>query len=76
MASSLKDIEQQARALAPEDRARLAESLLASLHGPALAAFDDAWREEVEQRLAAHDRGDTPTYAAEDVFTEARRRPR
>jgi hypothetical protein len=28
---------------------------------------------EIEDRVAAYDRGETQTYAAEDVFAEARR---
>lgn len=73
MASSLKDLEQMARALAAEERAQLAESLLASLQLPPLSDIEALWDREIEARVAAHDRGETQTYAAEDVFAEARR---
>ncbi len=73
MASSLKDLEQMARALAAEERAQLAESLLASLQVPPLSDIEALWDREIEARVAAHDRGETQTYAAEDVFAEARR---
>jgi putative addiction module component (TIGR02574 family) len=72
MSASLKQIEDQARALTPEDRAKLAESMLESLHAP-LAEIEQAWNEEIERRVAAFDRGEIPAYPAEDVFAEARR---
>jgi putative addiction module component (TIGR02574 family) len=72
MSVSLKQIEEQARALSAEERAKLAESMLESLHAP-LSEIEAAWAEEIEQRVAAFDRGDIPSYAAEDVFAEARR---
>jgi putative addiction module component (TIGR02574 family) len=72
MSASLKQIEDQARALTPEERANLAESMLESLHSP-LAEIESAWAEEIEQRVAAFDRGEMPAYPAEDVFAEARR---
>ncbi len=72
MSASLKQIEDQARALTPEERAKLAESMLESLHSP-LAETEKAWAEEIEQRVAAFDRGEIPAYPAEDVFAEARR---
>ena len=72
MAASFKEIEQQARALAAEDRAKLAEVLLESLQAP-LSEIETAWAQEIEERVAAFDRGETQAYAAEDVFAEARR---
>jgi putative addiction module component (TIGR02574 family) len=73
MPSSLKDVEQLARALAADERAQLAESLLASLQVPPLSDIETLWDREIEARVAAYDRGETQTYAAEDVFAEARR---
>ena len=75
MSASLKQIEEQARALSAEDRAKLAEAMLESLHAP-LSEIESAWAEEVERRVAAFDRGEIPAYAAEDVFAEARRMSR
>lgn len=71
-APSLKDIEQQARALQLEERARLAEFLLESLHVP-LSDIEAEWAREIEDRVAAYDRGELESHAAEDVFAEARR---
>lgn len=72
MAASFKEIEQQARALVAEERAKLAETLLESLQAP-LSEIETAWAQEIEERVAAFDRGETQAYAAEDVFAEARR---
>jgi putative addiction module component (TIGR02574 family) len=72
MSASLEQIEKQARALSPEERARLAQSMLESLHLP-LADIEAAWESEIEQRVAAFDRGEVPLHPAEDVFAEARR---
>ena len=72
MTASLKELEAQARKLAADDRAKLAESLLESLHAP-LSEIEAAWEREVEDRVAAFDRGEMESHAAEDVFAEARR---
>ncbi len=72
MATSFREIEQQAQALVAEDRAKLAETLLESLQAP-LSDIETAWAQEIEERVAAFDRGETQAYAAEDVFAEARR---
>ena len=73
MASSLKDVEKLAQALAAEERAQLADALLASLHTSPLSDIETLWDKEIEARVAAFDCGEAQTYAAEDVFSEARR---
>jgi putative addiction module component (TIGR02574 family) len=72
MSASLKQIEQQARSLSQEDRAKLAEAMLESLHEP-ISEVEAAWAEEIERRVAAFDRGEVPACPAEDVFAEAHR---
>lgn len=72
MSASLKQIEEQARALSAEERAKLAESMLESLH-VVVSEIEAVWAEEIERRVTAFDRGEIPAYAAEDVFAEARR---
>lgn len=71
MNTSLKQIEEQALSLSAEERARLAEVMLESLAEP-LADVEQAWAEEIEKRVAAYDRGEILSYAAEDVFAEAK----
>ncbi|HYN11862.1 MAG TPA: addiction module protein [Burkholderiales bacterium] len=73
MSDTLKELEQQARALTPEERARLAEVLLESLQDPPIAKIKAAWDREIEERVAAYDRGELQAFSAEDVFAEARR---
>jgi putative addiction module component (TIGR02574 family) len=75
MSASLKQIEEQAKGLSAEERAKLAQSMLESLHAP-MSEIESAWAEEVERRVAAFDRGEIPAYPAEDVFAEARRMSR
>jgi putative addiction module component (TIGR02574 family) len=72
MAASFSDLEQQARSLSPDDRARLAEVLLESLQGT-LSDVEAAWNREIADRVAAYDRGELQAFPAEDVFAEARR---
>ena len=73
MSDTLKALETQARSLLPEERAKLAELLLESLHDAPLAEIEQAWEREIEERTAAYDRGELPTFSAENVFAEARR---
>jgi putative addiction module component (TIGR02574 family) len=73
MSDTLKELEAQARSLSPEERARLAESLLESLRDAPLAEIEKAWEMEIAERAAAYDRGELPTFSAESVFAEARR---
>jgi putative addiction module component (TIGR02574 family) len=70
------ELEQQARALSPDDRARLAEVLLESLQGSPLTEVEAAWSREIEERVAAFDRGEVQAYPAEGVFAEARHNTR
>jgi putative addiction module component (TIGR02574 family) len=55
-------------------RARLAESLIASLDED--AEVEEAWRSEVERRVAALDSGEASTRPSTEVFEEARARLR
>jgi len=73
MSNTLRELEAQARSLSPEERACLAESLLESLREAPISEIESAWEREVSDRVATYDRGDLPTFSAEDVFAEARR---
>ena len=73
MPDTLEELEQQARSLSADERARLAEILLESLQDAPLAEVEAAWNREIEERVAAYDRGELQTHPAEDVFAEARR---
>lgn len=71
MTITFEGIEQQAQKLTAEERAKLAELLLNSVR-PSIADIEAAWADEIENRVAAFDRGETQAYQAEDVFAEAR----
>jgi len=76
MSVTFADVEEQAQKLSPEERARLAEVLLASLREGPLDEIEAAWEREIEERVAAYERGEVATYSAEDVLAEARRAAR
>ena len=73
MPDTLEELQTQARTLSPEERAKLADFLLDSLRDPPLAEIKQAWEREIEDRVAAFERGELPTFSAESVFAEARR---
>ena len=52
MSALLKNIQEQARSLSAEERAMLAESMLASLHKP-INDIEATWAEEVKDRVRA-----------------------
>ncbi|MBX3707367.1 MAG: addiction module protein [Pseudomonadales bacterium] len=72
MSASLKQIEEQAKALSADERAMLAETMLESLYEP-VAEVEAAWANEIDRRVAAFDRGEIDAFPAEDVFAEAHR---
>lgn len=72
MVVSLTEIQRQAQDLGAEERAELAESLLASIRQP-VADVEAAWTHEIESRVEAYDRGEMKAFPAEDVFVEARK---
>lgn len=72
MSNAFIEVERRAQLLTPDERARLAEVLLESLQENPLAEVRAAWQREIEERVAAYDRGEIQTLPAEDVFAEAR----
>jgi len=71
MADPVTDLAEQGKALTPEDRSRLVDLLLESLHEPAVADIDAAWEAEIERRLAEYDSGKVQAIDAEVVFAKA-----
>jgi len=72
MHDQVEELAEQGKALAPEDRSRLVDMLLVSLHADPLAQIEAAWDEEVENRLAAYDRGEVQAIDGEEVLAKAR----
>lgn len=73
MADPVADLIERAKSLEPEDRVRLVELLLNSLHDEPTAEVEAAWEGEIRRRVEAFERGEVETFASEDVFAEARR---
>ena len=73
MADIVAELADRGHALTPEDRSRLVELLLETLHEPPLSAIEAAWDAEIVRRVEAYKKGEVETYAAEDVFADARR---
>lgn len=73
MPHTLAEIEQQARDLPAQERARLALALIQSLEPADEGDVEKAWRVEVEARWASIERGEAETIAAPEVIAEIRR---
>jgi putative addiction module component (TIGR02574 family) len=71
MSTSLEQLASQAIALSPEDRARLANLLLASLPDEADESLDEAWDQEIQRRLRAVESGTARLVSATDVHAAA-----
>jgi putative addiction module component (TIGR02574 family) len=72
MSDLTEELVQRARTLPPEDRARLAEELLASLHEDGDAEIEAAWDEEIRRRITEIDSGTAKLIPADEVFAEIR----
>ncbi|MFN8525204.1 MAG: addiction module protein [Chloroflexota bacterium] len=73
MALTAKEVTQIAMNLPSEDRARLAQELLASLQDPAEVDVQAAWDAEIRRRLSEIESGTAELAPAEEVFAEIRR---
>lgn len=73
MSTLVEELSSRAKALSAEDRARLAEELLDSLHGESDADADAAWDREIERRVAQVESGAVELIPAEEVHAQARR---
>ncbi len=73
MTDLVAELSQRARELAPEDRARLAEELLASIEGHFEPEVDAAWDDEIRKRIAEVESGAVKLIPAAEVFERVRR---
>lgn len=71
MHDPVHDLAQLGLALSNEERSRLVDLLLQSLHQSPIAEVEEAWELEIERRLAEYDSGAVQSVAAEDVFAKA-----
>jgi putative addiction module component (TIGR02574 family) len=68
MSRDINQIEADARALSPQDRARLVRHLIATLDSGDDIAAEQLWLDEAERRLAAYRRGDVDAVPGDEVF--------
>jgi putative addiction module component (TIGR02574 family) len=73
MSDLVKELSRRAHELVPEDRARLAEELLASLEVDVDPEVDAAWEEEIRKRIAEVESGTAKLVPADEVFARIRR---
>ena len=72
MPDLVAELSERAQVLPPEDRARLAEELLASLEETPSAEVDAAWDAEIKARIAEVEAGTAKLMPAEEVFARVR----
>jgi putative addiction module component (TIGR02574 family) len=73
MSTLVEELAARAKSLSPEDRARLAEELLASLEAPPVSEVEAQWDREIERRVAEIESGAAKLTLSQDVHAEARR---
>ncbi|MGH8645998.1 MAG: addiction module protein [Gammaproteobacteria bacterium] len=74
MSSTLAELKEQAARLSEAERAELALSLIESLDGPADEDVEEAWRIEIERRIAQVESGEVQLIPGDEVFARLRRR--
>lgn len=74
MPDTLTELKKKAAQLSDSERAELALSLIESLDGPADPDVEEAWRVEIERRMAQIDRGEVKLIPGDEVFARLRRR--
>ncbi len=72
MPDLVAELSERAKVLPPEDRARLAEELLASLEESPSLEVDVAWDAEIKRRIAEVEAGTAELVPAEEVFARVR----
>jgi putative addiction module component (TIGR02574 family) len=70
MTTSVEELVKFARALCAQDRGRLAEELLASLHEQSESDAEAAWVQEITRRVDEIKSGSAKLIPAEQVFAE------
>ena len=76
MSNLLAELKGKAAQLPEAERAELALALIESLDGPADVDVEEAWRVEIEHRVAQVERGEVELMPGDEVFERLRRRLR
>ncbi len=72
MTSDAKNLIEKAKALPAEDREDILEALLVSLRREPSADADQAWRDLIDARLTALERGDVETFDFDEAVATLR----
>ena len=72
MTSEAKILIEKAKALPAEDREDILEALLVSLCREPAPDADEAWRNLIDERLAALERGDVETFDFDEAVAKLR----
>jgi putative addiction module component (TIGR02574 family) len=73
MPSQAQQVLLDALKLPPMERAELVEKILSSFSFPERKSIDELWAEEVEDRIAAYERGELKSSEAREVFARIQR---
>ena len=73
MPDLVHELADRGRALPPEDRVRLLDLLLESLHGAPAESIEQAWNAEIGRRVVAYNAGHAELFDADAVLAEAAR---
>jgi len=73
MSTALAELKQKAAQLDEAERAELALALIESLEDEADVGAEEAWRIEVQRRIAEIDRGEVQLIPGDEVFARLRR---
>jgi putative addiction module component (TIGR02574 family) len=65
-------LSQEAMALAPDKRLKLACALIESVEADDSPSPDSAWDTEIRERISRYDRGETSSVPASEVFCKLR----
>jgi len=74
-ASLVEELSRRAKDLPPDERVRLAEEILATVHGVD-EDVDVEWDAEIKRRIAEIEAGTAQLVPAEEVFARLRRLPK
>jgi putative addiction module component (TIGR02574 family) len=74
-ASLVEELSRRAKDLSPDERVKLAEEILATVHGVD-EGVDAEWDAEVKRRIAEIEAGTAQLIPAEEVFARLRRLPK
>lgn len=74
MSTLLAELERKAAELSPDEKARLALSLIQVLEPVEEGDIEEAWRVEAEERLAQIERGEARLVPGDEVFAKVWRR--